>query len=154
MPGRRIALAAPAPLNCTCGRLRRLARRMTSFYEIYMRKVGLKLSQYSVLVNLSGKQQTLLHLAARLDMDRTTLTRSLKPMVDKGWVTEVAGGDARRRLLVLTEAGYAFRQRAQAQWREAQLALEARLGRDVVADLNTQLEQALSRLKPALAEDN
>ena len=145
---------AQPPLNCTCGRLRKLARRMTSFYEVHMRQVGLKLSQYSVLVNISRKQQTLLQLADKLDMDRTTLTRSLKPLVEKGWVSEIAGDDARQRLLVLTDAGHAFREQAQAHWREAQLSLESTLGRDVVANLNHQLEQALSQLKPALVEDN
>ena len=144
----------PAPLNCTCGRLRKLSRRMTSFYEIHMRQTGLKLSQYSVLTNISDQAQTLVQLADRLEMDRTTLTRSLKPLLGKGWVAEVASGDARQRLLVLTQSGHVFREQAKARWREAQLALEARLGRNVVADLNTQIEQALSRLKPALSEEN
>ena len=144
----------PAPLNCTCGRLRKLSRRMTSFYEIHMRQTGLKLSQYSVLTNISDQAQTLVQLADRLEMDRTTLTRSLKPLLEKGWVAEVASGDARQRLLVLTQNGHVFREQAKARWREAQLALEARLGRNVVADLNTQIEQALSRLKPALSEEN
>lgn len=119
-----------------------------------MRQTGLKLSQYSVLTNISDQAQTLVQLADRLEMDRTTLTRSLKPLLEKGWVAEVAGGDARQRLLVLTQNGHIFRQQAQARWREAQLALEARLGRNVVADLNKQIEQALSHLKPALADEN
>ena len=41
-----------------------------------MRATGLRLSQYSVLSNLSDEPQSLLQLAARLEMDRTTLTRS------------------------------------------------------------------------------
>ena len=43
---------------------------------------------------------------------------------------------------------------ARKYWRHAQAALEQRLGSDFVANLHTQLEQALSRLKPALPEDN
>ncbi|MEQ1517333.1 MAG: MarR family winged helix-turn-helix transcriptional regulator [Usitatibacteraceae bacterium] len=147
-------LNLPTPLNCTCGRLRKLTRRMTSFYEQHMREVGLKLSQYSVLANLSAEQQSLAQLAARLDMDRTTLTRSLKPLVEHGWVSEVAGVDARQRLLVLTPEGKDFRQRAHAHWRQAQLALETHLGRNVVADLNTQLETLLTQLRPLLPEEN
>ena len=127
---------------------------MTSFYDQHLRHTGLKLSQYSVLVTLSHQQQTLLELADRLEMDRTTLTRSLKPLLEKGWVAQVAGSDARQRLLVLTPEGHAFREQAKARWRDAQLALEARLGREFVATLNAQLEQGLSQLKPALPEDN
>ena len=87
-------------------------------------------------------------------MDRTTVTRSLKPLVAQSWVVEAVGGDARQRLIKLTPEGKLFRQQAQARWRDAQLALEKQLGRDVVAALNAQMEQALSQLKPALPEDN
>lgn len=142
------------PLPCTGGRLRKLTRRMTSFYEQHLRSIGLKLSQYSVLMNLSTEPQTLLQLADRLEMDRTTLTRSLKPLVEQGWVAEVAGDDARRRLLILTTSGHRFRKQAQQVWRDAQLALEAQLGRDFTAELNAQLDRALSQLKPALPEEN
>lgn len=142
------------PLPCTGGRMRKLTRRMTSFYEQHLRGIGLKLSQYSVLMNISTKPQTLLQLADRLEMDRTTLTRSLKPLVDQGWVAEAAGDDARQRLLILTPSGHRFRKEAQEAWRTAQLSLEAQLGRDFVADLNTQLESALSQLKLTLPEEN
>lgn len=119
-----------------------------------MRATGLKLSQYSVLANLSEQAQTILQLADRLEMDRTTLTRSLKPLVEHGWVVEAAGGDARQRLIKLTPEGKVFRQQAQARWCDAQLALENQLGRDVVAALNAKMEQALAQLKRALPEDN
>lgn len=142
------------PLPCTGARLRKLARRMTSFYELHLRTVGLKLSQYSLLMNLGDKPQTLLQIADWLEMDRTTLTRALKPMIASGWVVEVAGYDARERRLALTPAGRRFRDRAHQVWRDAQLALEKQLGRDFVAQLNDQLERALTQLKPALPEDN
>lgn len=151
---RPAANPSDAPLNCTCGRLRKLTRRMTSFYEQHLRQTGLKLSQYSVLTNISDQQQSLVQLAARLEMDRTTLTRSLKPLMQSGWVTEVPSGDARARMLVLTPEGQIFRQKVQERWADAQLALEARLGRDVVADLNTHLEQILAQLKPVMAANN
>lgn len=142
------------PLPCTGGRLRKLTRRMTSFYEQRLRTIGLKLSQYSVLMNISTEPQSLLQLAARLEMDRTTLTRSLKPLVECGWVAEAPADDARQRLLVLTTSGQHFRKRAQRVWREAQSALETQLGRDFVVALNAQLERALSQLKPGLPEEN
>lgn len=142
------------PLVCTGARLRKLTRRVTCFYEAYLRTVGIRLSQYSVLMNISKEPITLLQLADRLEMDRTTLTRSLKPLIEQGWIAEAPGGDLRRRLLVLTPVGQHFRKRVEHVWREAQLALESHLGRDVVLDLNTRLERALTQLKPALADDN
>ena len=144
----------PLPLVCTGARLRRLTRRVTAFYEHYMRDSGLKLSQYSLLAQLSEVPQSLSALADRMEIDRTTLTRGLQPLLEQGWVAESAGTDARQRLFVRTVGGTRARNMARKYWRQAQLALEQHLGRDFVANLHSQLEQALSRLKPALPEDN
>ena len=142
------------PIACTGARLRRLTRRVTSHYENHLRASGLKLSQYSLLAQLSDVPQSLTALAKRMEIDRTTLTRSLQPLLDQGMVGESSGSDARQRLFVLSASGMRMRAAARKQWRQAQLALEEHLGRDFVANLHTQLEQALSRLKPALPEDN
>ncbi|MBP8119596.1 MAG: winged helix-turn-helix transcriptional regulator [Burkholderiales bacterium] len=151
MSSRTRDVAAP-PLPCTGSRLRKLTRRMTSFYELHLRQTGLKLSQYAVLMHLSSEAQTLLQLADRLEMDRTTLTRSLKPLMDQGWVAQADGDDARQRLLVLTTAGRRVRKQAQQVWVDAQLALENQLGRDFVANLNAQLDRALLQLRLSAAE--
>ena len=142
------------PVACTGARLRRLTRRVTAFYEHHMRASGLKLSQYSLLAQLSDAPQSLTALADRMEIDRTTLTRSLQPLLEQRLVGESTGTDARQRLFVLTQSGARLRADARKQWRQAQVALELHLGRDFVANLHTQLEQALSRLKPALPEDN
>ena len=100
----RAAIAAesaaerPQPLACTGARLRRLTRRVTAFYEHHMRDSGLKLSQYSLLAQLSADPQSLTTLADRMEIDRTTLTRSLQPLLEQGWVAESTGTDARQRL--------------------------------------------------------
>jgi len=149
-----IATEPPWPVACTGARLRRLTRRVTAFYEHHLRTCGLKLSQYSLLVQLSEAPQSLGALAQRMEIDRTTLTRGLQPLLEQGLIGESSGADARQRLFVLTAEGVRVRTIARKQWRQAQLALEANLGRDFVANLHTQLEQALSRLRPALPEDN
>jgi DNA-binding MarR family transcriptional regulator len=144
----------PQPLVCTGARLRRLTRRVTAFYEHHMRDSGLKLSQYSLLVQLSDVPQALTTLADRMEIDRTTLTRSLQPLLEQGWVAESSGTDARQRLFVRTASGTRARNAARKYWRQAQLALEQHLGQDFVANFHARLDQALSRLKPALPEDN
>ncbi|MEO8156671.1 MAG: MarR family winged helix-turn-helix transcriptional regulator [Betaproteobacteria bacterium] len=148
------ARATPPALGCTGARLRRLSRRVTAFYEHHLRVTGLKLSQYSLLAQLSEQAQTLTALAGRMELDRTTLTRNLQPLLDQGLVSEAGSADARQRLFVLSADGARMRTAARKQWRRAQLALEAQLGGDFVARLHDQLEEALSRLKPALPEDN
>ncbi|HVY04591.1 MAG TPA: MarR family winged helix-turn-helix transcriptional regulator [Burkholderiales bacterium] len=152
------ASAAPReakhPLACTGARLRRVTRRVTAFYEHHMRASGLKLSQYSLLTQLSEEPQSLTALADRMDLDRTTLSRNLQPLMEQGAIAESAGADARQRLFFLTRAGVKLRTEARKQWRLAQLDLEQHLDPDFVARLHEQLELALKRLKPALPEDN
>ena len=143
-----------APLPCTGARLRRLTRRVTVFYEQHLRAAGVRLTQYSILAHLDRTPQPLTALAERLEMDRTSLTRGLRPLIESGWVSESRGEDARRHLFVLTSAGIAQRELAHEHWRVAQLALEDALERDFVAQLNQTLEDGLVRLKPALPEDN
>jgi DNA-binding MarR family transcriptional regulator len=148
------AAESPQLLACTGARLRRLTRRVTAFYEHYMRDSGLKLSQYSLLAQLSEVPQSLTALADRMEIDRTTLTRSLQPLLEQGWVAESSGNDARQRLFVRTASGIRARNTARKYWRQAQLALEQHLGQDFVANFHAQIDQALSRLKPALPEEN
>lgn len=149
----RGAPAAPVlPLACTGATVRRLARRITSFYE--SRLPGLKLGQYSVLAHLGAEPQALCALSRRLEMDRTTLTRKLKPLIAAGWVRETSGADARQRLVALTPAGRRVRERARGHWRAAQAALAETLGRDFVPALHAHLDTALARLKPVLPDDN
>ncbi|HQU89748.1 MAG TPA: MarR family transcriptional regulator, partial [Denitromonas sp.] len=83
------------PLACTGARLRRLTRRVTVFYEQYLRTVGLRLTQYSVLAHLELEPQPLQILAEKLEMDRTTLTRGIRPLVAAGWIAQTPGADAR-----------------------------------------------------------
>lgn len=140
------------PLKCTGATVRRFARRITSFYE--QRLEGMKLSQYSILAHLSDEPQSLRQLSRRLEMDRTTLTRNLKPLLANGWAAEITGDDARQRLLVLTTAGKRTRSRARESWKSAQGALERELGADFVAKLHTQLDTALAKLKTVLLDEN
>lgn len=147
-------MMSPSPLPCTGARLRRLSRRMTAFYEHYLRAEGLRLPQYSLLMHLSEEPQALQQLAERMEMDRTTLTRALKPLVGAGWVAPQSAEDARLRLFALTPAGQAKRESAHAVWAQAQRGLEAVMSRDFVAALNDALEDALVRLKPALPPEN
>ena len=119
-----------------------------------MRGSGLNLSQYSLLAQLSEAPQSLTALADRMEIDRTTLTRSLQPLLEQGWVAQSSGTDARQRLFALTASGTRARNAALRQWRRAQLALEQSLGQDFIANFHARLDQAMSRLKPALPEDN
>src|SRR5919106_5706929 len=86
--------------DCVCFAVRRAARAITQHYDRELRPAGLRVTQFSVLAVLShGEPRPVNRVASRLGMDRTTLTRNLRPLVDRGYVTVTGGDDARVRLV-------------------------------------------------------
>ncbi len=124
-----IERGALEPAACTCASLRRAARAVTQVYDEALRPSGLKATQFSLLATLARRgDQPLTRLAEALVMDRTTLTRNLKPLVGKGWVGVAQDGDQRVRRIALTHAGQEALERALPLWRDAQSRLVGRLG--------------------------
>jgi DNA-binding MarR family transcriptional regulator len=140
------------PLGCTCFKLRKLTRAMSRLYDQHMATVGLKTTQYSLLVNASRAALPVAELADLLGMERTTLTRNLKPLLDAGWVVLKPGADSRQRIVTITDDGRAKVEQAYVVWRQAQLEFEKLMGRDAVRALNQQLETTMTQLTPLLED--
>lgn len=142
------------PQGCTNLKLRELGRVVTRHYDAYVAPTGLKNSQYSLLshIVLLGPIRPG-ELAARMRLDASTLTRNLQPLVAAGWVEQGPGDDARSRSVVATEAGRAKRAEAQRAWKQAQLALNARLGNERVAALHALLDDCLAALEDGETDD-
>lgn len=139
--------AAVAPRGCTNLKLRQLSRAVTRHYDAYVAATGLKNTQYSLLshVVLLGPIRPT-DLAQRMRLDASTLTRNLQPLIHQGWVVQGPGDDARSRLVEATEAGRAKRTEAQRAWKQAQLALNQRLGEARVVALHALLDECLELL--------
>src|SRR5712692_292564 len=134
------------PRGCTNHKLRQLGRVVTRHYDAYIAATGLKNSQYSLLahvVQLGPIRPT--DLAQRMRLEASTLTRNLQPLLARGWLRQGPGDDARSRLIEATEAGRAKRAEAQRAWKQAQLALNARLGSRRVAELHALLDDCIER---------
>ena len=134
----------PAPVGCTSLKLRQLNRRVSQHYDRIVAAIGLKTSQYSLLshvVKLGPVRPG--ELAGHMEMDASTLTRNLQPLVAQGWVKVGPGDDGRSRFVTVTDAGRDKRSEAQREWKRAQLALNARLGVAKVAQLHELLDQCL-----------
>jgi DNA-binding MarR family transcriptional regulator len=134
------------PQGCTNLKLRQLGRVVTRHYDGFVAATGLKNTQYSLLshvVQLGPIRPS--DLAQRMRLDASTLTRNLQPLVAQGWLRLGPGDDARSRLVEATEAGRAKRAEGQRAWKQAQLALNARLGSERVAALHALLDDCIER---------
>jgi len=135
------------PRGCTNLKLRQLSRAVTRHYDAYVAPTGLKNTQYSLLshVVLLGPIQPS-ELAARMRLDASTLTRNLQPLLARGWLEQGPGADGRSRLISVTDAGRALRADVQRAWKQAQLALNARLGAERVAALHELIDDCMAVL--------
>ncbi|WP_157268425.1 MarR family winged helix-turn-helix transcriptional regulator [Azohydromonas aeria] len=152
------AASAAAPRGCTCSRLRRLTRRVTAVYDRELAAVGLRVTQYALLATLrraAGAQGLAVsELAERMDMDRTTLTRNLKPLIGQGYAALVADArDARVRRALLTAEGAAALDAAQPHWLCAQLEVNRTLGEATVAGLHHWLDTVTPAFRPDAGEE-
>lgn len=134
--------------ECACFNLRKAARAVTQMYEAALASTGIHATQFSVLVALAvADGAPLSRVADGLVMDRTTLTRNLRPLARRGWVRIEAGEDRRERTLGLTRSGRAALERALPLWQQAQADLQERLGdarwARLPADLQTLVAVAL-----------
>ncbi len=108
--------------GCACLNLRGTARAVTQMYDEVLRPSGLKATQFSVLAVVAMEGPASMTVIARaLVMDRTTLTRNLKPLMDRGLVKVGKNTDDRRqRQVVITDKGKAALTRALPLWKQAQ----------------------------------
>ena len=117
-------------LPCACANLRRADRVVTRYYDSVLRPSGLHATQFTLLQALNNAPEiSQKQLAGLLEIDSTTLTRTLAPLRRKGWLHSEAGADRRELRLSLTAAGKREYKRALPYWENAQKGLEQALGK-------------------------
>jgi DNA-binding MarR family transcriptional regulator len=147
-------LHAPKLGPCACSQVRRLARKLSSLYDTLLSPEGLTITQYSLLANIERAGQ-LSHavLAENVGMDRTTLTRNLRPLTTTKWVAATIGKDRRQHLLQLTAAGRRKLVRTLPMWEEAQRQFLSQIGTESLQELRTLLTSAESAVTKAFRTD-
>jgi DNA-binding MarR family transcriptional regulator len=130
---------------CVCLGVRRAARLVARRYDDALRPLGITSGQFSILAALMRDEAVPLGaLADALGMDRTTLSRNLKPLEGGRLVVTMSDkADRRVRGLVLTDKGRKLLDHAVPLWLTAQVDSERRLAGTEWPILRTQL-QALS----------
>ena len=139
--------AETVPRGCTNLKLRQLTRRVSQHYDRIVGSAGLKTTQYSLLayvIRLGPARPG--DLAMAMEMDASTLTRNLQPLIGNGWVEVGPGPDGRSRWVTATAAGRAKHAEGQRAWKKAQLALNARLGEGRVVALHALLDDCLATI--------
>jgi DNA-binding MarR family transcriptional regulator len=139
---------------CACSQVRRLGRKLSSLYDTRLSPEDLTITQYSLLADIERSGQ-LSHsvLAEKAGMDRTTLTRNLRPLTRAKWVAAVTGKDRRQRLLQLTVAGRRKLARSLPLWEVAQRQFLSQFGTESLQELIALLTSAESAVTNAFTAD-
>jgi DNA-binding MarR family transcriptional regulator len=127
--------------TCMCHKARMAARAITRRYDDALRATGLRATQISVLAAVGARGAlSIKSLADSLAMERSTLTRNLRPLEEKGYVALAPEARHRSRMLTLTAAGRAALAEALPLWEAAQRAMKRRLGERRWPDVQEALE--------------
>jgi DNA-binding MarR family transcriptional regulator len=129
-----------------CFALYAASRAMTARYRPLLDAIGLTYPQYLVMMLLwEEDNQTVGQLGARLSLDSGTLSPLLKRLTTAGLVTRHRRvEDERSVAIVLTDAGRALRDKADAISEEILCALD--LDRDEFRDLKAKLNLVTERV--------
>jgi DNA-binding MarR family transcriptional regulator len=131
--------------TCACYKVRKAARAVTKIYEEVLRPIGLRATQFSLLMatRVMGPV-TVIKLAKVMVMDRTTLTRNLQILETRGLITIKPGEDRREREINLTAEGMEVLARAVPLWEEAQERVREGLGEERLQNLLGDLSEMVS----------
>ncbi|MES9969584.1 MAG: MarR family transcriptional regulator [Candidatus Thiodiazotropha sp.] len=116
--------------SCAVFNLRKASRAVTQIYEEVMKPSGVLPTQFTLLVVTKAMQPIAISkMAEVLVMDRTTLTRNLRPLERDGMLAvKPDRQDKRARVVTLTKQGLAHLELALPLWQEAQERIRESLG--------------------------
>jgi DNA-binding MarR family transcriptional regulator len=96
----------PTASPCLCNAWRQASRAVSRLYDEELRGIGLRTTQYSLLQLLRRSGEVRQRDLAELTLhDETSLTRSLRPLVDARWVAVRTGDDRREKWFTITADG-------------------------------------------------
>ena len=128
--------------GCVGLRVDRLHRLVNRQFEQVLRPIGLSLPQLEILsaLTLVGVAVKPAVLAYQLGAERSTMSRNLALMQQRGWVTTTQTSSSGRSMAVaITDEGTVTLARAHTAWAHAQTAVLALIGIDAPATLDSWL---------------
>lgn len=122
--------------ECLGLRTRVVHRVVARIYDDALRPFGLRGAQLNLLVGVVLAAPVRPgELAERLSMDKSTMSRNVQRMVERGWVEIDTGDDGRSQELRPTRAGRNLLERVLPAWEQAQAQATHALGMAITRDL-------------------
>lgn len=132
--------------QCIAARLRLINRAVTAIYDRALRPLNLKLTQMNLLVAVGSVNRARPEDICRmLVLSRSTLSRNIKPLIERGLLVSETGRDGRVRILSLTRQGRELIRSAGPGWARAQQEAGELLGKDGVEAIGNMADRLWNR---------
>jgi DNA-binding MarR family transcriptional regulator len=155
MKNKRSSESEADELVCACAGLRQAARAVTQLYDRCLRARGTEAPQFALLAMLDRQgPSNQARMGRRLDLDKTTLSRNLKLLEQRGWIEFFSGSDARERMVALSPAGRRQLTAARPAWQDAQDQLRAEMTSNEWDAIATAVRAATRSANAARRQDN
>jgi DNA-binding MarR family transcriptional regulator len=142
-PSNITEIAENTSAACLSTRIRQLNRIITRVYDDAMRPLGITASQFTLLTQLAQQDGiTAVEIGHTLDIEKSTLSRNLKRLLNDGHITMDPPAGRRGRGLHLTPKGEAVIQQGYPVWRDAQVRTTRVMGPESRSTLDAFLSQA------------
>ncbi len=130
---------------CACANLRKAVRPVSQLSDDAFRPIGLRATQFGLLgaTGMLGPL-TINRLAEAIVMDRTTLTRNLRPLEKQGLLGIRSGKDRREREVSITRRGQVVLAKGYPLWKKAQGKVIKGLGQERVSRLLKDLSAVVA----------
>jgi DNA-binding MarR family transcriptional regulator len=130
---------------CVCAALRAASRHVSQMYDDALAPLDLTITGYSLLAKIDAlSAPSMNELADAAVMDRSTLSRNLKPLLDAKFIAVEPGADRRRKEFSLTPKGRTRLTAAYPRWREVQQRFKRLYGAPESTALTALLGRALA----------
>ncbi|MFS2162194.1 MarR family winged helix-turn-helix transcriptional regulator [Variovorax sp. Varisp62] len=142
-----IAAAGLQRSACTDAKAHQLARVIRQQYDAELGKVGLRITQYRLLMEvLAHGPVRPCDLAETMSLSPSTLTRTLRPLISAGWVDLGPGSDGRTRSARITAAGRGKCAEGMPHWSVAQAKVHRLIGSRNVSALHALIGECVTRI--------
>ena len=126
--------------ECLAGRVRVLNRVVTGVFDDALRPHKVRVSQMNVLVAIAaGGPVRAADVCRRLRLEKSTLSRDLDRLIERGWVRTIPT-DGRSQLLEATTAGRELIKSLMPVWEEAQARVNELIGPELVRSIFNAIE--------------
>lgn len=128
-------------VECHYLKLFRTKQNVETIYDKHMKPSGISLGQSFLLTEILKNQGcTMNRLSEITCLDRSSISRALKPLMVANLVVDDNDPGKRDSVLMLTEEGRKAQQRAISCWKQAQKEYEEMLGEEKVREFESIME--------------